>query len=38
MALYLVLTKKSELNLNDKDVQPQVCIDVLPQVRIFTLC
>ena len=27
-ALHLVLTKKSELNLNDKDVFPQVCVDV----------
>jgi len=25
---HLVLTKKSELSLNDKDVFPQVCIDV----------
>jgi len=24
----LLLTKMSELNLNDKDVFPQVCIDV----------
>jgi len=28
MALHLVLTTKSELNLNDKDVFPKVCIDV----------
>jgi len=28
IALHLVLTKKSELNLNDKDVFPQVCIDI----------
>ena len=28
ITLPLVLTKKSELNLNDKDVFPQVCIDV----------
>jgi len=28
MALHVVLTKKSELNLNDRDVFPQVCIDV----------
>jgi len=28
IALHLVLTKKSELNLNDKDVIPQVCINV----------
>jgi len=27
-ALHLVLTKKSELNLNDKNVFPQVWIDV----------
>jgi len=26
--LTVVLTKKSKLNLNDKDVFPQVCIDV----------
>jgi len=26
--LHLALTKKSELDLNDKDVFPQVCIDV----------
>jgi len=29
IALHLVLTKKSELNLNDKDVLPQACIEVL---------
>jgi len=29
ITLPLVLTKKSELNLNDKDVFPQVCINVL---------
>ena len=28
MTLPLVLTKKSELNLNDKDMFPQVYIDV----------
>ena len=28
IALHLVLTEKSELNLNDKDVFPQMCIDV----------
>jgi len=28
IALYLLLTKKSELNFNDKEVFPQVCIDV----------
>jgi len=28
IALHVVLTKKSEPNLNDKDVFPQVCIDV----------
>ena len=28
IALHLVLTKKSELNFNDKEVFPQVCIDV----------
>jgi len=28
IVLHLVLTKKSELNLNDKDVFPQVYIDV----------
>jgi len=28
ITLHLVLTKKSELNLNNKDVFPQVCIDV----------
>jgi len=27
-ALHLVLTKKSELKLNDKDVFPQVCTDI----------
>jgi len=27
-ALTVVLTKKSEMNLNDKGVFPQVCIDV----------
>jgi len=27
-ALRLVCTKKSELNLNDKDIFPEVCIDV----------
>ena len=26
--LTVVLTKKSKLNLNDKDVFPQVCMDV----------
>ena len=31
----LVLTKKSELNLNDKDVFPQVCIDVFQQATYF---
>ena len=29
IALHFVLTKKSELNLNDKDVFPQACKDVL---------
>jgi len=28
IALHLVLTKMSKLNLNDKDVFPQICIDV----------
>jgi len=28
IALHLALTKKSELNLNDKDEFPQVCMDV----------
>jgi len=28
-ALRFALTKKSELNLNDKGAFPQVCIDVL---------
>jgi len=28
ITLHLMLTKKSELSLNDKDVFPQVCIDV----------
>ena len=28
ITLPLVLTKKPELNLNDKDVFPQVCIDL----------
>ena len=28
ITLHLVLTKKSQLNFNDKDVFPHVCIDV----------
>jgi len=28
IALHLALAKKSELDLTDKDVFPQVCIDV----------
>jgi len=38
MALHLVLTKKSELKLTDKDVFSQVCIDVFYQPTIFILC
>ena len=36
-ALHLVLTKKSELNLNDKDVFPQVWIDVFYLATYFIL-
>jgi len=32
-ALHSVLTKKSEGNLNDKDVSPQICIDVFQQAK-----
>jgi len=32
---HLVLSKKSELSLNDKDVFPQVCIDVFWQGTYF---
>jgi len=32
-----VLTKNSELNLNDKDIFPQVCTDVFQQATIFIL-
>jgi len=35
IALHLAFTKKSELNLNDKGVFPQVCIDVFLQATYF---
>ena len=35
IALHLALIKKSELNLNDKDVFPQVCIGVFLQATYF---
>jgi len=37
MALHIVLTKKSELNLNEKSVFPQVCIDVLQATYFYCI-
>jgi len=36
-ALYLVLIKKSEPNLNNKDMLPQVYMDLFKQATFFIL-
>ena len=35
IALHLALTMKSEINLKNKEVFPQVCIDVFLQAAYF---